>query len=83
MKHSKHLTKVRVSNMKYVVFDGYNGEQIIIFPRVIQHSVMAEDVEKSSYNSMFPISGGFIVNGQCVGESEKQSQAVSEKATGK
>lgn len=56
--------------MKYVVFDGYSGEQIIIFPKKIQHSVMASDVEKSSYGTMRPISGGFIVNGECVGESE-------------
>ena len=56
--------------MKYVVFDGHNGEQIIIFPKKIQHSVMASDVEESSFGTMYPISGGFIVNGQCVGESE-------------
>ena len=58
------------SDMKYVVFDGYNGEQIIIFPKVIQHSVMADDVKASSFGGMRPISGGFIVNGECVGESE-------------
>jgi hypothetical protein len=56
--------------MKYVVFDGHNGEQIIIFPKVIQHSVMADDVYKSSFRSMTPISAGFIENGECVGESE-------------
>lgn len=56
--------------MKYVVFDGYNGEQIIIFPKIIQHSVMADDVRKSSFGGMRPISGGFLVNGECVGESE-------------
>lgn len=58
------------SNMKYVVFDGYNGEQIIIFPKIIQHSVMADDVKKSSFGGMRPVSGGFIVDGLCVGESE-------------
>ena len=58
------------SDMKYVVFDGYNGEQIIIFPKIIQHSVMADDVKVSSFGGMRPISGGFIVNGECVGESE-------------
>jgi len=56
--------------MKYVVFSGYNGDQIIIFPKKIQHSVMAADVEKSSFGTMYPISGGFISNGKCVGESE-------------
>lgn len=58
------------SDMKYVVFDGHNGEQIIIFPKIIQHSVMADDVKKSSFGGMRAISGGFIVNGVCVGESE-------------
>ena len=58
------------SDMKYVVFDGYNGEQIIIFPRIIQHSVMADDVEKSSFGGMRAISSGFIIDGQCVGKSE-------------
>lgn len=58
------------AKMKYVVFDGYKGEQIIIFPKIIQHSVMADDVKKSSFGGMRPISGGFVVYGQCVGESE-------------
>jgi len=58
------------SEMKYVVFDGHNGEQIIIFPKIIQHSVMSDDVKKSSFGGMRAISGGFIVNGECVGESE-------------
>lgn len=57
------------AEMKYIVFDGCNGEQIIIFPRIIQHSVMSDDVRRSSFGTMHPISGGFIVNGQCVGES--------------
>ena len=58
------------AKMKYVVFNGHEGEQIIIFPKIIQHSVMADDVKKSSFGGMRPISGGFIINGQCVGESE-------------
>lgn len=56
--------------MKYVVFDGHNGEQIIIFPKIIQHSVMASNIKESSFGGMRAISGGFIVNGECVGESE-------------
>jgi hypothetical protein len=56
--------------MKYVVFDGHRGEQIIIFPEIIQHSVMANDVHRSSFGSMKAISGGFIENGKCVGKSE-------------
>lgn len=58
------------AEMKYVTFDGHNGEQIIIFPKIIQHSVMADDVKKSSFGGMRPIAGGFVVGGQCVGESE-------------
>ena len=50
------------ADMKYVVFDGHDGEQIIIFPKVIQHSVMADDVKKSSFGGMRPISGGFVVD---------------------
>ena len=56
--------------MKYVVFDGYNGEQIIIFPKKIQHSHFAKSITELSFNTMRPISGGFIVNGECVGKSE-------------
>jgi len=56
--------------MKYVVFDGYNGEQIIISPKRIQHSHFAESITKLSYGTMHPISGVFIANGECVGESE-------------
>lgn len=55
--------------MKYVVFYGYNGEQIIIFPRKIQHKQFADSVENLSYGTMRPISGGFVINGECVGES--------------
>lgn len=58
------------SEMKYVVFDSHKGEQIIIFPKIIQHSVMADDVKRSSFGGMRAISGGFVVNGHCVGESE-------------
>tara|TARA_R110000782_G_scaffold118895_2_gene209517 strand:+ start:315 stop:662 length:348 start_codon:yes stop_codon:yes gene_type:complete len=58
------------SDMKYVTFFSNNGEQLIIFPKIIQHSVMAEDVRKSSFGGMTPISAGFIVNGECVGKSE-------------
>lgn len=56
--------------MKYVVFSSYKGEEIIIFPKIIQHSVMADDVKRSSFGGMNPISGGFIVDGKCVGRSE-------------
>jgi NACalpha-BTF3-like transcription factor len=68
------------SDMKYVVFSGRNGEQIIIFPKVIQHSVMADNVTESSFGNLHPISGGFIVNGKCVGESESLRMVSREEA---
>lgn len=55
--------------MKYVVFDGYNGEQIIVFPKNIQHLDFAESITRLSFGTMHPISGGFIKDGECVGES--------------
>lgn len=55
--------------MKYVVFYGYNGEQIIIFPKKIQHKQFADSVERLSYGTMRPISGGFVIDGKCVGKS--------------
>ena len=58
------------SNTKYVTFKGNNGEEIVVFPSLIQHSHMADFVKDASYRAMRPISGGFIVNGECVGESE-------------
>lgn len=57
------------SKMKYVVFSGCGGEQIIIFPRKIQHLQFARSVERLSYGTMLPISGGFVVDGECVGVS--------------
>lgn len=55
--------------MKFVTFDGYHGEQIIVFPRKIQHSSFAHEIERLSFGTMKPISGGFVLNGECVGES--------------
>ena len=46
--------------MKYVVFDGYNGEQIIVFPKNIQHLDFAESITRLSFGTMHPISGGFV-----------------------
>lgn len=57
------------SEMKFVTFNGYNGEQIIVFPRKIQHLQFAESIERLSYGTMRPISGGFVKDGECVGES--------------
>lgn len=55
--------------MKYVVFDGYNGKQIIVFPKNIQHLDFADSITRMSFDTMHPISGGFIKDGECVGES--------------
>jgi hypothetical protein len=55
--------------MKYVTFDSHNGEEIIIFPRVIQHSSLAAQVTSLSFGGMRPISAGFVEGGQCIGES--------------
>ena len=57
------------SSMKYVVFYGYHGEQIIIFPKKIQHKQFADSIEQLSYGTMRPVSGGFVIDGKCVGES--------------
>lgn len=57
------------SSMKYVVFYGFNGEQIIIFPKKIQHKQFADIIAQLSYETMRPISGGFVVDGKCVGKS--------------
>ena len=54
--------------MKYVVFDGYNGEQIIVFPKKIQHSDFAESITRLSFGTMYPVSGGFVENGGCSGK---------------
>ena len=56
--------------MKYVTFFGYAGEQIIIFPSKIQHLDFAKSIEKLSYGTMRPMSGGFIIDGKCTGRSE-------------
>ena len=54
---------------KYVVFDGYRGEKIVVFPTIVQHARLASSVEQNGFGSLSPISGGFIENGECVGES--------------
>lgn len=55
--------------MKFVTFLDYHGEQIIVFPDHIQHLQFAKAVNNASYSDMRPIAGGFVVNGECVGES--------------
>jgi len=55
--------------MKYVVFNGYNGEQIIVFPKKLQHAQFAESVRNMSFGQMEAISGGFVEDGECVGKS--------------
>tara|TARA_R110000772_G_scaffold154491_1_gene265530 strand:- start:196 stop:546 length:351 start_codon:yes stop_codon:yes gene_type:complete len=55
--------------MKFVTFEDYHGEQIIVFPDHIQHAQFARAVKQAAFSDMEPISGGFVVNGECVGES--------------
>lgn len=56
--------------MKFVTFVGYNREEhIIVFPPIIQHREMARSVTENSLGSLKPISGGFVVNGECIGKS--------------
>lgn len=57
------------SNMKFVTFNGCNGEQIIVFPAKLQHLSFSECVTRESFGTMTPISGGFVKDGKCVGES--------------
>ena len=58
------------AEIKFVTFWNGHEEQIVVFPKIIQHSVMADNVQRSSFGSLRPIAGGFVVNGECVGESE-------------
>ena len=53
---------------KYVVFKYFREEFIIIFPETLTHAELARGVTKMS-KYMNPISGGFIEDGKCVGES--------------
>ena len=55
--------------MKFVTFDGHKGEQIIVFPKVMQHLDFAEKVKEMSVGGMRTIAGGFVVDGECVGKS--------------
>ena len=55
--------------MKFVTFEDYHGEQIIVFPDHIQHLQFARAVSQASHSKMTPIAGGFVVDGECVGES--------------
>lgn len=59
----------RKMKMKFVTFLDYHGEQIIVFPDHIQHLQFSRAVNQASYSEMEPIAGGFVVDGECVGES--------------
>ncbi|HHZ94179.1 MAG TPA: hypothetical protein EYN67_01175, partial [Flavobacteriales bacterium] len=54
---------------KFVTFSDYHGEQIIVFPDHLQHLQFAKAVQSAAYSDMEPISGGFVVDGECVGKS--------------
>jgi len=55
--------------MKFVTFEDYHGEQIIVFPDHIQHAQFAKGVQGAAFSDMRPIAGGFVVDGECVGKS--------------
>lgn len=55
--------------MKFVTFLDYHGEQIIVFPDHIQHLAFARGVSSAACSEIEPIAGGFVVDGECVGES--------------
>ena len=55
--------------IKYVVFKFLNNEYIIAFPEFMTHSEFAKSVKELSDGLLHPISGGFVENGECVGES--------------
>jgi hypothetical protein len=55
---------------KFITFiGGIEEKQIVIFPSSIQHSDFANAVKALSYEKLRTISGGFVVNGECVGKS--------------
>ena len=54
----------------YVTFKDFRGDEYIItFPSYMTHSELSESVVELSDGYLKPISGGFIENGECVGES--------------
>ena len=56
--------------IKYVTFKDYKGDEYIVtFPSYTTHSELAESVVELLDGHLKPISGGFIENGECVGES--------------
>lgn len=55
--------------MKFVTFKDYHGEQIIVFPDHIQHLQFARATQQAAHSDMEPIAGGFVIDGECVGES--------------
>lgn len=59
----------RTSDTKFVTFNGYNGLQIIVFPCKIQHRNFANSIHELSYGTMEAVSGGFVLDGECVGNS--------------
>jgi len=67
--------------MKFVTFEDYHGKQIIVFPDHIQHAQFAKAVSSASFSKMVPISGGFVVDGKCVGKSISLRLESSEEDT--
>ena len=55
-------------DIKYVVFKKIRREFIVTFPSDLTHIELANSITKMSKYTE-PISGGFIENGKCFGES--------------
>ena len=58
----------KYKDIKYVVFKKIRREFIVIFPSDLTHIELANSITKMSKYTE-PISGGFIENGKCFGES--------------
>lgn len=69
------------SGLKFVTFNNYQGLQIIVFPREIQHKEFADSILKLSLGSMQAVSGGFVLNGECVGESTSLNMKATKRDT--
>lgn len=59
-----------MAELKFVTFLGYSGkEQIVVFPAKAQHKQFADSFTKLTFGEFHPVAGGFVEEGECVGES--------------
>lgn len=70
------------AKLKFVTFyNGAGAEEIIVFPAVIQHLAFAESVTELSFGRLRAVSGGFVMDGECVGESVSLGMKAREEDT--